>query len=396
MAWGGTEGCEHDWDSATFYDARHTPGAGPKQATNAGSDGWRSDPRTSNVCYLCGAWQGAFGLEPTVQMYVDHTIEVLREMRRVLRPDGVCFWNIGDSYASVGKWGGSMGGKHAIALHGDTGIGRAKREYGSELKTKDLCLIPQRIALAAQADGWWVRSDILWVKPNPMPESVLDRPTDAYEHILMLTKSESYFWDKEAVAEPTNDLNTKPRNFRKGDSSQTLRHDEGNAYKPRETRNIRNVWTFPTQPMKWPKGQEHFAVFPSRLPQLCILAATSEMGCCPKCSTPWKRIVYKSGGRDWKNDRMAEIGIPGELAGEGPYKRGGSHEALNDIKIAETLGWKLGCKCVIEKPVPCLVLDPFAGSGTTAKVALGLGRRAISLDLAYHDLARKRIEGSIK
>ena len=207
-----------------------------------------------------------------------------------------------------------------------------------------------------------------------MPASVMDRPTDAYEHILMLTKSGKYFWDKEAAAEPTNNPKAKFGG----------------------TRNMRNVWTFPTQPMKWPKGQEHFAVFPKRLPQLCILAATSDMGCCPTCGTPWKRIVYKSGGRDWKNDRMMEVGLPDELAGEGPYKRGRSHEALNDVKVAETLGWSLGCKCAIERPVPCLVLDPFGGSGTTAKVALELGWQAISINLAYHDLARKRIEGSIK
>ena len=98
-----------------------------------------------STCRLCGAWRGAFGLEPTVEMYVQHTVEILREVRRVLRTDGVCFWNVGDS-----------------------------------MREKQLCLIPDRVRIAAQADGWWVRSKIIWVKPNPMPESVRDRPTDAY------------------------------------------------------------------------------------------------------------------------------------------------------------------------------------------------------------------------
>ena len=387
LVWGGADECNHEWASIdlSFHKGQVPDGKWKKQTavSEAGN-------AVTSTCTLCTAWRGAFGLEPTIEMYVQHTIEILREIRRVLRSDGVCFWNIGDSYYQGNK--GNSGETQpsdkqstnvgSLSTRRGTDIGPNRKGLQPGLKAKDLSLIPQRLALAAQADGWWVRSDILWVKPNPMPESMMDRPTDAYEHILMLTKSATYYWDKEAVAEPTNDLNTKPRNFRKGDASQTLRHDEGNAYKPRGMRNIRNVWTFPTQPIKWPKGQEHFAVFPKRLPQLCILAATSETGCCPKCGTPWKRIVYKSGGRDWKSDRMVEAGIPGELAGEGPYKRGRLHEALNDIKIAKTLGWSLGCKCAIERPVPCLVLDPFGGSGTTAKVALELGRRAISIDLA--------------
>ena len=177
----------------------------------------------------------AFGREVTVGEYVQHAVEVLREIRRVLRQDGVVFWNIADSY-----------------------------------REKNLCLIPQRIAIAAQDDGWIVRDQIIWHKPAPMPESAKDRCTRSYEPILMLTKSAHYFWDTEAVAEKTNDLKTKPRRFRKGDASVTLRHDEGNYYQPRAARNPRNVWTLSPTPFRG----AHFATFPQGLPRRCILAAS--------------------------------------------------------------------------------------------------------------------------
>lgn len=180
-------------------------------------------------------WLGQYGLEPTVSLYVQHTVEVLRAIRRVLRSDGVCFFNLGDSYA----------GSHC------------------ELKPKDLCLIPQRVALAAQSDGWWVRSDIIWNKTNPMPESVTDRPTDAYEHILMLTKSARYYWDAEAVKEPVAEstigrgpvdfggakgraatFEPNDPNFRNGSEQWGRRFDYTESCA--NGRNLRNIWAFTT------------------------------------------------------------------------------------------------------------------------------------------------------
>jgi DNA modification methylase len=179
--------------------------------------------------------QNAFGQEATVADYVHRTVETLREIRRVLKADGVVFWNVADSYCD-----------------------------------KSLCLVPQRIAVAAHDDGWVVRDQIIWHKPAPMPESAKDRCTRSYEPILMLTKSTHYYWDKEAVSERTNDLKTKPRRFRNGDASVTLRHDDGNWYQPRGTRNPRNVWTIPPTPFRG----AHFATFPQGLPRRCILAAS--------------------------------------------------------------------------------------------------------------------------
>jgi DNA modification methylase len=137
---------------------------------------------------------------------------VFREVRRVLSDDGTCWINIGDSYANVGKWGGSSGGKHAEGLHGATSVGRGKRDYGDGLKNKDLIGIPWMLAFALRADGWYLRQDIIWHKPNPMPESVTDRCTKAHEYVFLLSKSAKYLYDAEAVREES----VKPWNSSKG------------------------------------------------------------------------------------------------------------------------------------------------------------------------------------
>jgi DNA modification methylase len=155
-----------------------------------------------SLCGKCGARRidAQLGLEPTPEEYVANLVAVFREVRRVLRDDGTLWLNLGDSYANDTKWGGSSGGKHVLALHGQTGIGRQKVTTG--LKAKSLVGIPWRVAFALQADGWYLRSDIIWAKPNPMPESVTDRPTKAHEYLFLLAKRERYFYDAEAIAEP--------------------------------------------------------------------------------------------------------------------------------------------------------------------------------------------------
>lgn len=220
-----------------------------------------------------------FGLEPTIEGYIEHTVQVLREIKRVLRPDGVCFWNIGDSYAGSGNDASTNPNvlKNAKEVYN---IGKQpKRDLTGGVKAKDLCLIPFRVALAAQADGWWVRSDIIWNKPNPMPESVTDRPTDAYEHIFMFTKSAKYYWDIEAVREANAECSIERVKYQ----FNTKYHVDERAVNSRPDgdmsqfvnpagRNIRNVWTFPTRGYK----EAHFAVFPEALPEKCIKAATKE------------------------------------------------------------------------------------------------------------------------
>jgi len=233
-------------------------------------------------------WTCAYGLEPTPELYVQHTIEILREIRRVLRKDGVVFWNIGDSYGSgKGTCFNPGGGRGSFSGHGnrkDAGAypldrGNVSMLKASGLKPKDLCLIPFRVALAAQEDGWWVRSVIIWSKTNPMPESVKDRPTESHEYILMLTKSARYYWDQDAVREPQ----TGTAHSRGTEANVEPYYEARGSYRRFRTphtevlggRNIRSVWEFPTKPGPG-KEIRNFAVFPDKLPELCIKAASKE------------------------------------------------------------------------------------------------------------------------
>jgi DNA modification methylase len=331
-----------------------------------------------------GGWRGAFGLEPTIEMYVDHTVTILRELRRVLRPDGVLFWNIGDSYAAAKGFSGDI--KPSDLQSSNRGSIRGpstrppNRNGQSGLKPKDLGLIPARVAIAAQADGWWVRSMIVWAKPNPMPESVTDRPTDAYEYIIMLTKRERYFWDADAVretADPINERRDKLRGQKNEIAKENGQFSESSFSTGfTGTRNLRNVWNFATQPY----SGAHFATFPEELPRRCILAATSARGACLQCGAPWERVVRASGGtigESWLGDRNLEIGKRMNVdmnaaTHDGTYRR-------------DSIGWRPTCLCRGQrgKVGPCVVLDPFGGSGTTGRVALELRRRAILCDVAY-------------
>ena len=212
--------------------------------------------------------EGQLGLEPTPELYVENMVEVFREIKRVLKDDGTCWLNLGDSYAGGGK--GNYGS--GISTHNGT---VSKHPKGSDfktpnLKTKDLVGIPWRVAFALQADGWYLRQDIIWHKPNPMPESVKDRCTKSHEYIFLLTKSAKYFYDADALREPAD---TKPHKMG-GTQTSSDRNDGdrqdvviGDGF-----RNKRSVWKITTKPYK----EAHFAVFPEELPTLCIKAGSSE------------------------------------------------------------------------------------------------------------------------
>ncbi len=482
LIWGDNN-CEHEWVDNT-YVRNNDQTAGAKQKTNIGAIG-RDEPIPNGFCSLCGAWKGAYGLEPTPEMYAQHTIEILREIRRVLREDGVVFWNIGDSYASgKGTCFNPGGGKGSFSGHGDRkdagayplDRGNVSMLKASGLKPKDLCLIPQRLMIAAQEDGWWIRSIIIWSKPNPMPESVTDRPTESHEYLLMLTQSgkslywihrdgggtrekpkadyrwvnqltqeevtiepadwktkikcpeckatgmvnvylgldvwqeekcptcngkkktqlwkrinlwrgHDYYWDADAVREQWKPESVA-RDQRGYNSSMYARTRQANINDNRTKgidggqadysgRNIRTVWEFPTQP--YPEA--HFAVFPEKLPELCIKASTPEVGCCSKCGAPWERVIeskqYPRHGTE-----------PHDLATDGDGANKGKHAQPTETK---TIGWQPTCKCNADK-VPSLVLDPFMGAGTTLWVAKKLNRHAVGYEISeeYCQLATDR------
>lgn len=283
---------------------------------------------------------GQIGLEPTPEAYVARMVDVFRELRRVLRDDGTLWLNIGDSYVTDGRKGRAHMGVGKNSAYSTWGV-----RTGPGLKPKDLMMIPARVALALQADGWWLRSEIIWHKPNPLPESIRDRPTSSHEKIWLLSKSERYFYDAEAVREaeavPDWDngtrvfggVNKHGANAQHGDrTTGRLATARKRGVPPRhakyassdqpgldgvargEGRNLRNVWTIATKPFP----EAHFATFPPDIPERCI---------------------------------------------------------------------KAGC------PIGGTVLDPFGGAGTTGLVADRLGRDSILIELnpEYAEMAQQRI-----
>jgi DNA modification methylase len=273
------------------------------------------------------------GLEATPEEYVEKLVKVFREVRRVLRDDGTLWLNLGDSYAA----GGSGGCSPTSTLTGGGGRYRSGSKLESQhaegfirkappgLKPKDLCGIPWRVAFALQADGWYLRSDIIWHKPNPMPESVTDRPTKAHEYLFLLTKSARYYYDAVAIREPATckamPLSSRHDGGKRGEAMRKAGLGSGNSggtlgwNRPELGRNKRTVWTITTKPY----AGAHFAVMPEALVKPCILAGTK----------------------------------PGDV-----------------------------------------VLDPFMGAGTVAKVAHRLDRNWLGCELSaeYTDQALQRLE----
>ena len=331
---------------------------------------------------------GMIGLEPTFEEHLENLVAVFREVRRVLRQDGTLWLNYGDAYSRGDRWdsGGhsGLGGRE----------GRIEKPLDlprkTNLKAKDLMMMPARVAMALQADGWWLRSEIIWHKPNPMPESCRDRPTSAHEKVFLLSKSAKYFYDAEAVRVPSQEPSRAT--FRGGVDGYTGQdgdgvgggHVEKDAGQARAMTgaNLRNVWKIPTQAV----SEAHFATFPEKLVSPCIEAGTSEKGCCSECGAPWVREVDK------------EVVKNRPSAGKDPRARGEDklnaeskhgHKGNNLQTKFSTTGWSPTCDHNSE-PIPCIILDPFAGSGTVVRVATRLNRRGIGCDLDYHDIAKKR------
>ena len=392
------------------------------------------------------------GLEPTFEEYLTNLVNVFREVRRVLRDDGTFWLNIGDAYSGGGRGKGSnLEGTKQDTNEGSKGnvpVGFA----ATGLQSKNLIMMPARVALALQADGWILRSEIIWAKPNPMPESVTDRPTSAHEKIYLFAKSKKYFYDAVAVrteysqssidrlSQKTFDNQTGgPKDPKTGNRShrkvlenlkkrvpagwasnakykgQDARHKqrENPTYKRDKQRghsrrhagfnehwdemtkeeqqvggaNLRNVWHIATRPYK----QAHFATFPPALVEPCIKAGTSEMGCCSDCGAPLKRKIHRpkepEGLRNNTSTKLA-----GKEGQKTPINSGQKLQDFYNENPITTIGWEPSCDCNAEIK-PCVVLDPFMGSGTVASVASRLGRDSVGIEInpEYIDLIKNRL-----
>lgn len=388
--WGGDPECEHEWDG---FVRDGQSGKKSKKVQIKGRDNFQIVPDSEQaVCQKCSAWLGCLGSEPIPELYIQNMVEIFREVRRVLRDDGTLWLNLGDSYASDTK--GSGGGW----ANDPNNYAYKAQKYGARhlkhgLKPKDLVGIPWRVAFALQADGWYLRSDIIWAKPNPMPESVTDRPTKSHEYIFLLTKNQNYFFDNEAIKEEA-DPKYKARynsTFYTGQKEQSGQGRPGNVSNTpgikewTGKRNKRTVWTISTQP--YPEA--HFATFPPKLIEPCILAGTSPRAC-EICGSPWERVVEKKR----INRQTGKEVLGGWGDGDDPANQHkGGFNSIRPETHTKTLGWQPTCTCQNSGKGRCIVLDPFAGSGTTNLVAQTLGRDSIYIDRSkkYLNMALKRL-----
>jgi DNA modification methylase len=313
---------------------------------------------------------------------------------------------LGDSYNGSGGAGGD---------YTEGGLKEGQPKYPgrhiNNLKPKDLIGIPWMVAFALRDDGWYLRQDIIWAKPNPMPESVKDRCTKAHEYIFLLSKSPKYYYDYEAIAEPSTESTIKRYGHRAGNKddpnvkinkysysqsaeAQAAAFEKANSIIAQgkiPMRNKRSVWTVTTKSYKG----AHFATYPPELIEPCILAGCPEL-ICSKCGAPWVRDLEREDKRHWteRNEYSKDGKYEFEYLKTKSPNQVGRNDAQASYKSPKFIdhGLKPTCNCGAE-PISGVVFDPFAGSGTTVAVANSLGRRGIGIDLNYNylQLAQERV-----
>lgn len=320
------------------------------------------------------------GHEATPEEYVENLVDILREVKRVLRKDGTLWLNIGDGYnnnsgfcRSSKEWqrGGRKSGSADKKLF--------KHKY---IKQKDLIGIPWRVAFALQENGWYLRCDIIYSKTNIMPDGAKDRPTRSHEYIFLLSKSKKYFYDYYAVLEDTKDRPSRVQGFGANEQHGTFRQDQDRTFEHYGKRNKRSVWHTSVSSFKG----KHYATFSQELIDPCVASSTSQKGCCIKCGSPWKRIFDKVRveiDKKYSPKKMTEIiNFFPEMEEKKEYQ----------LQLIEK-GWEKQCDCNTHKTKPCIILDPFSGMATTGVVALKYNQNYVGIEInkEYLEMSRRRL-----
>jgi site-specific DNA-methyltransferase (adenine-specific) len=304
--------------------------------------------------YKCDDTQ--IGSEYSIESYVTNLVSVFEEVHRVLRDDGTLWLNLGDGYID-----------------------------------KNLSGIPWRVAFALKDCGWMLRQDIVYAKKNAMPAPCTDRCVSSHEYVFLFSKGPRYFFDYMAIREPCVDEKYRTTGYKKGKCQRSFYQEDpvrGRTYAglnkstpPTQMRNKRDVWFLATQSSKL----RHFAAFPEKLVEPCIMAGTSDAGCCTTCGDQLERVVNKS-------RRSTRPAKKSKTYGSEPEEYG-NRDPLRHVTEMETAGWRKTCDCHESSFGPCIVLDPFFGTGTTGLVANNLGRACVGIDLSrdYCDLAWDRL-----
>ena len=387
LVWDSRNGCGHEWGEKSFKIVGNAPSEKSTLTTNSGrgpllgdkfhaSQSKESD--SGQFCSLCNAWRGQLGLEPTIELYLSHLLQCFDEVKRVLKPEGTLWVNLGDSY----------GGNNSRASNGGrAGFGTSREGTFTRGLEKSLCLIPERFAIAMVDRGWILRNKIVWFKRNCMPSAVKDRFTVDWENVFFFVKSRKYFFEQQYEAHSRDWRNDggsmyHPEKFPVGSAQH-----RGGKNPPQmnpQGRNKRCVWDIPTSPY----SESHFATFPEDLVEPMIRA-----GCpkeiCVKCGKAREKIVENGELEPLRGNSQAlrKEGYGKEDTYAGSLQKSGWTPGIRHRKeIGLT-----DCNCGVGfKPGICL--DPFAGSGTVPKVAERLGRRWIGVDLGYQDLQGKRMK----
>lgn len=350
------------WMDPTTYQRRsNDDGKSEKQASNQGANN-RDDPITFTTCSKCGAWKGQLGLEQSPEQFVEHLVEIFEECRRILKPTGTLWVNLGDSYMSKGSTTNPE--QYGLQKHRDEAGKFRPKTLPDGYKEKDLVGLPWLFAFAARKAGWYLRNDIVWAKsisgPHyrggvSMPEPVQDRCTRSHEFFFHFSKSRRYYYDIQSYAEP-------------------LECDEG-------VRNMRTVWHFNPQPFPG----AHFAVYPKHLIEPIIRASSSHT-CCGGCGVPWvRRQPENQFTPDCEcHGKIEKLAVPTVAAiGEEDNDR------TKNIKVY------VSDLDLLDHPTqPSVIVDPFSGSGTTGIVALENGRSYIGIELneEYAELSLRRFK----